>query len=181
MRQSLLAQYQRKKPWLIAIVVLLLLNICAIVALLVFQRPLLNQKKELVTEYRQGLAALERGDVNSVYRDGKSDLEKLRTMIPAKRQFAPFLAEIMADAADCHLSSDALTYKPEHLGQKKLLVYHISLSVSGRYADIRCYLHKMQSRKELVVIDAVTLKNDDPYVENVAMELKLTTYLRDGA
>jgi Tfp pilus assembly protein PilO len=175
------ALYKRKKPWLIVIVLLLFLNTGAIVAILFFQGPLLNQKRELVKEHRQGLAALERGDANSVYRDGKNDLEKLRTMIPAKRQFAPLLAEIMADAAACRVSSDALTYKPEHLGQKNLLVYHISLSVSGRYADIRCYLYKMQARKDLVVIDAVTLKNDDPYVEKVSMDLKLTTYLRDGA
>lgn len=176
-----MAFYQRKRPWLLVIIVLLLLNTGAIVALLFFQQPLLKQKRELVTEHRQGLAALERGDANSVYRDGKSDLEKLQALIPAKRQFAPFLAEIMADAAACHVSSDALTYKPEHLGQKKLLVYRISLSVSGRYADIRCFLYKMQARKELVVIDAVTLKNDDPYVEKVSMDLKLTTYLKDGA
>jgi len=181
MRQSLKALYQRKKPWLIVIGLLLLLNASAIVALLFFQQPLLNQKKELVKEQRKGLDAQVRGDVNSVYRDGKSDLEKLQTMIPAKRQFAPLLAEIMADAAACHVSSDALTYKPEHLGQKNLLVYHISLSVSGRYADLRCYLYKMQTRKDLVVIDAVMLKSEDPYVEKVSMDLKLTTYLRDGA
>lgn len=181
MRQSLKALYERKKPWLLVIVLLLLLNISAIVALLFFQQPLLKQKKELVTEQRKGLAAQVRGDANSVYRDGKSNLDKLQTMIPLKRQFAPLLAEIMADAAECHVSSDALTYKPEHLGQKKLLVYHISLSVSGRYADIRCYLYKMQARKELMVIDSVMLKSEDPYVEKVSMDLKLTTYLRDGA
>jgi len=181
MRQSLKALYQRKKPWLMVIVLLLLLNTGAIVALLFFQLPRLNQKRELVAEQRQGLAALERGDANSVYRDGKSDLEKLQAMIPSKRQFAPLLADIMADAAECHVSSDALTYIPESLGQKKLLVYHVSLVVSGRYADIRCYLYKMQTRKDLVVIDSVMLKNDDPYVEKVSMDLKLTTYLRDGA
>jgi Tfp pilus assembly protein PilO len=181
MRQSVLALYQRKKPWLLLIGVLILLNIIAIVGMVFFQKPLLDQKKELVTEQRNGLDALVRGDANSVYRDGKRDLEKLQGMIPPKRKFAPLLAEIMGAAAECHVSSDSLTYKPEYLDQKNLLIYHISLSVSGRYADIRCYLYKMQTRKELVVIDAVTLKNEDPYAEKVSMELQLTTYLRDGA
>lgn len=181
MRRSLKVLYERKKIWLQVIVLLLLLNISAIIALLFFQQPLLKQKKALVMEQRQGLAALERGDASTLYRKGKTDLEKLQGMIPLKRQFAPLLAEIMADAAECHVSSDALTYKPEYLSQKKLLVYHVSLSVSGRYADIRCYLYKMQTRKELVVIDSVMLKNEDPYVEKVSMDLKLTTYLRDGA
>lgn len=181
MRQFLMTLYQRKKPWLMVIVLLLLLNTGAFVAILFFQHPMLKQKKELVTEQRKDLDAQVRGDESSVFRKGKSDLAKLQAMIPAKRQFAPLLAEIMADAAACHLSSDALTYKPEHLGQKNLLVYQISLSVSGRYADIRCYLYKMQTRKDLVVIDAVLLQNEDPYVEKVSMDLKLTTYLRDGA
>lgn len=181
MRQSLKALYERKKPWLLLIVALLLLNFGAIAAIRIFQQPQLEQQEELLTEQGQGLAQLGRSDETAVYRDGKRDLEKLRALIPAKRQFAPLLADIMAEATACHVSSDALTYKPEHLSQQKLLVYHISLSVSGRYADIRCYLHKMQTRKELLVIDAVKLQNEDPYAEKVSMDLTLTAYLRDGA
>lgn len=181
MKQTVLALFQRKKPWLIAIGVLLLLNIIAIAGIAFFQLPAVLQKKELVTKQQKSLEALVRGDENAIYRKGKSDLVKLQETIPPKRGFAPLLAEIMDSSAECNLSTDSLTYKPEHLSQRNLLVYRIVLSVSGRYSAIRCFLHNMQARKELVVIDAMTLDNDDPYAENVSMELRLTVYLRDGA
>jgi len=181
MRELALELYQRKKPWLIAIGLLLLLNIMALVGIALFQQPVLNQKKELVTEQQKGLDAMAHGDRSSVYRNGKRDLEKLQAMIPPKREFAPLLGEIMDSSSECHVSSDSLTYKPEFLKERNLLVYHISLSVSGRYEAIRCFLYKMQTRKELVVIDGFTLKNEDPYAEKVTMDLQLTAYLRDGA
>jgi Tfp pilus assembly protein PilO len=181
MRQLALELYQQKKPWLIVIGLLLLLNIIAMVGIALFQLPVLDSKKELVTEQRKSLEATAHGDANSVYRNGKRDLEKLQAMIPSKRGFAPLLGEITDFSTECHVSSDALTYKPEYLKERNLLVYHIELSVSGRYSAIRCFLYKMRTIKELVVIDSLTLKNGDPYKENVSMELKLTAYLRDGA
>jgi len=181
MRQLVLEIYQRKKHWLIGIGLLLLLNIIALVGIAFFQLPALVHKKKIVTEQRKGLDAMDHGDASSVYRNGKRDLEKLQAMIPPKRGFAPLLGEIMDTSSECHVSSDALTYKPEYLKERNLLVYHIALSVSGRYSAIRCFLYKMQTKKELVVIDDLTLKNEDPYAENVSMDLKLTAYLRDGA
>lgn len=181
MRKLALELYRRKKPWLIVIGLLLLLNFIAMVGIGFFQQPELNHKKELVTERRKSLDAMNHGDANSVYRNGKKDLEKLQAVIPSKREFAPLLAEIIDSASECHVSSDSLTYNPEFLKDRNLLVYHIALSVSGRYAAIRCFLYKMQTRKELVVIDSISLQSEDPYVEKVSMDLTLTAYLRDGA
>lgn len=181
MRELALELYQRKKPWLIVIGLLLLLNIVAIVGIAFFQQPVVEHKKEIAKERQKGLDAMAHGDASSVYRNARKDLEKLQAMIPPKREFAPLLAEIMDSSGECHVSNDSLTYKPEFLPERNLLVYHISLSVSGRYEAIRCFLYKMQTRKELVVIDSITLKNEDPYAEKVTMDLQLTAYLRDGA
>ena len=181
MRQTLLALWQLKKPWFISIGALLLLNLIAATGIFLFQRPLLEQKMKLVTEQQKELDAQVRGDTSSVYRNGKRDLEKLQTFIPPKSQFAPLLGEIMGIATECQVSTDSLTYKPDYLKQRNLLLYHVSLSVTGRYSALRCYLYKMQTMKELVVIDTISLKSGDPYKEKVSMTLQLTTYLRDGA
>jgi type IV pilus assembly protein PilO len=181
MKQSVLELYQRKKNWLIAIGLLLLLNIFSFAGIALFQQPALDLKKGMVTEQRKGLDAMAGGDATAIYRKGKSDLEKIQAMIPPKRRFASLLGEIMDSATVCHVSSDSLTYKPEYLRERKLLAYRVSLSVSGRYAALRCFLYEMQTRKELVVVDGITLKNGDPYAEKVSMELKLTVYLRDDA
>ena len=181
MRQSVLELYQRKRPWFMVIGLLLLLNIIALAGIVLFQQPALDRKQELAAQRQKSLAAMVHGDTSAVYRTGKSDLEKLQALIPPKRGFAPLLGQIMDLSAECRLSTDSLTYKPAYLGQRNLLVYNISLSVSGRYSAIRCFLYKMQTKKELVVIDGITFANENPYAENVSMKLQLTAYLRDGA
>jgi Tfp pilus assembly protein PilO len=181
MKQFALELYHRKKPWLIAIALLLFLNISSFAGIALFQRPALDQKKETAAEQRKGLDAMSGGDADAVYRTGKSDLEKIRAVIPPKRRFALLLGEMTDSSTACQVATDSLTYKPERLREQKLLAYRIDLSVSGRYAAIRCFLNEMQSRKDLVVIDGIALKSDDPYAEKVSMELKLTAYLRDDA
>jgi len=178
-KQSALELYHRKKPWVIGIGLLLFLNIISFAGIVFFQRPALDHKRALATERQKDLDALTGGDVSAVYRAGKSDLAKLQAMIPPKRSFAPLLGDVMKSATVCRVSSEALTYKPEYLRERKLLAYRMALSVRGRYASLRCFLNEMQTRKELVVIDGMTLKSEDPYAENVSMELKLTAYLRD--
>jgi len=180
-KQCALELYHRKKPWVIGIGLLLFLNISFFAGIAFFQRPALDHKRALATERQKDLDALTGGDESAVYRAGKSDLEKLQAMIPPKRRFAPLLGEIMESATVCRISSESLTYKPEYLRERRLLAYRIDLSVRGRYASLRCFLNEMQTRKELVVIDGMTLKSEDPYAENVSMELKLTAYLRDDA
>jgi hypothetical protein len=180
-KKFVLELYHRKKNWVIGIGLLLFLNIISFAGIAFFQRPALEHKRALATERQKDLDALTGGDVSAVYRVGKSDLGKLQAMIPPKRRFAPLLGEIMESTTVCRISTESLTYKPEYLRERKLLAYRIALSVNGRYASLRCFLYEMQTKKELVVIDGITLKSDDPYAENVSMELKLTAYLRDEA
>jgi Tfp pilus assembly protein PilO len=179
MKQPTLELFHRKKNLLIAIGLLLFLNIISFAGIALFQKPELDQKKEIVAEQRKGLDTMAACDADAVYRTGKSDLEKIRAVIPPKRRFALLLGEMTDSSTACQVATDSLTYKPEHLRERKLLAYRIDLSVSGRYAAIRCFLNEMQSRKDLVVIDGIALKSDDPYAEKVTMELKLTAYLRD--
>lgn len=181
MKKFVLELYHRKKNWVIGIGLLLFLNIISFAGIAFFQRPALEHKRALATERQKDLDALTGGDVSAVYRVGKSDLGKLQAMIPPKRRFAPLLGEIMESTTVCRISTESLTYKPEYLRERKLLAYRIALSVNGRYASLRCFLYEMQTKKELLVIDGITLKSDDPYAENVSMELKLTAYLRDEA
>jgi hypothetical protein len=180
MKQSVLELYHRKKLWLLAAGLLLLLNIFSFAGIVLFQQPALDQKKRIVTEKQKGLSDAARDDSNAFYRNGKSDLEKIQSMILPKRRFAYLLGEIMDSSTLCNVSTDSLVYKPEPIRERKLLSYRIVLSLSGRYAALRCFLNEMQTRKDLVVIDGITLKNEDPYTEKVSMELRLTAYLRDG-
>lgn len=181
MKRQALELLQSQKPRVIAIGLLLILNIISFMFIGVFQKPALVRKKAAWTEQRKRLDSLARGDVTAAYRTARDDLEKIQSMIPPKRGFAALLGEITESSSQCGASVADITYKPDPIKDRKLLAYHITVSVKGRYSGVRCFLYDMQTRKDLVVIDGVALKNDDAYKENVSMELKLTAYLRDGA
>jgi hypothetical protein len=180
MKQQVLELIQKKRPWLIAIGVLLFMNILASVLIGMIQVPALDQKKVAWSEQRKRLDALARGDVTTAYRNAKADLEKIQAMIPEKRRFPSLLGEIMESSAACTVSTGAITYKPKSIKEQKLLAYEITMSVSGRYSAVRCFLYKMQTMEDLVVIDGIRLSNENPYAEDVTMELGLTAYLKDG-
>lgn len=180
MKQQVLELVQRKRPWLIAIVLLLLLNTAAFVFIGFFQKPALERKKGAWSEQRKRLDALARGDVTAAYRNAKADLERLQTMIPEKRRFPSLLGQIMESSSLCSVATESLTYKPKSVKEQQLFSYDVSMSVSGRYSAIRCFLYEMQTLEQLLVIDGIKLSNEDAYAENVSMELRITAYLRDG-
>jgi len=180
MKQQVLVLFRRKRPWLIAIGILLLLNIISFVFIGIFQNPALERKKGVWSEQRKRLDALARGDVTTAYLNAKADLERLQAMIPDKRRFPSLLGQIMDSSSLCSVATDSLTYKPQSIKEQKLLAYEMSMSVSGRYSAVRCFIYEMQTMEQLVVIDGIKLSNEDPYAENVSMELRMTAYLRDG-
>lgn len=181
MRRQALELLQKQRPWLTAIGILLALNIIGFAYVGLIQAPGLERKKAVAAEQRKRLDALARGDVTAAYRTAQEDLKKLESRILPKRRFAALLGEITDSASQCGVTADSITYKPEFIKERKLLAYKMTVSVSGRYSGVRCFLYEMQTREDLVVIDSLALKNEEVYSENVSMQLMLTAYLREGA
>ncbi len=87
---------------------------------------------------------------------------------------------IFDTAASDSVRVGSVSYKPSVVkGNSALLSYGITLSVNGSYAAVKNFLADMQKNGELIVIDGVTMSNNDPYEENVAMDLRLTVYLQE--
>ena len=181
MKQVLLELLHLKKRSLIAIFLLLLLNIGLYALVSGYQDSALVEAHTKWSNLRNRVAAADRGDVNVLYRQGKSDLEKLRFMIPLKRQFPRALGDVLDAAASSGVAIGAITYKPQVLKDENLLAYAVTMATSGSYAAVKSLLSDLQKNHELVVVEGVSLSNSDPYVENVSMELRLTVYLREGA
>jgi len=181
MKQILLELFRLKRRTLIAIGALLLVNFLLYAVIVVYQAPALIDARRVRNDLDGRLAALGRGDVTSVYRQGKSDLEKLRAMIPVKRDFPRLLGDIMDAASSSSVVLGGVTYKPQVIKDEKLLAYAVTMSVSGSYAGVKSFLADLQKNRELVVVDGVSFSSNDPYVENVSMDLRLTIYLREGA
>lgn len=181
MKQALLELIRLKRRWLIALGLLLLVNAALFALIGAWQEPALGESRRAWNDLRGRAAALGRGDVTAAYRQGKSDLERLRGMIPARREFPRLLGDIMDAAASSGVAVGGLSYKPQVVKDENLLAYGVTMSVNGRYAAVKSFLADLQGNRELVVIDGVGLSNPDPFVESVSMELRLTVYLREGA
>ena len=53
--------------------------------------------------------------------------------------------------------------------------------LSGSYADMRTFIHALETAPEFVVIDNVSLAEDDPDADSLVVTLRLSTYYREPA
>ena len=181
MIQALLEVLGQKKYLVIAIGVALLLNIILYAVIRGYQSPAISQAQAKANELKHRVALAGPGDVNTVYRQGKIDLEALQKMIPTKREFPGVLGDILDAAASSGVKMGNMTYKPQAIKDQNLLAYSVNTSVGGTYAAVKSFLADLQKNRKLVVIDTVLLTNSDPYEENVTLDLRLTVYLREAA
>jgi len=62
-----------------------------------------------------------------------------------------------------------------------LKALRISMILSGSYADMRTFIHALETAPEFVVIDNVSLAEDDPDADSLVVTLRLSTYYRESA
>ena len=183
MNQAFRELFLQKRRLLIALAVLLVLNISLYVANSAYLAPTIISSQASWNDLRQRVAVASRADVATVYRRGIDDLKKISTKIPVKRQFARVLGDILDSAVSSGVITGAVSYKPQAVKGQDLMVYGVSMSVSGSYAAVKSFLADLQKNGELIVVEGITLSNSDLFEENIVMEIHLSIYLqgREGA
>jgi type IV pilus assembly protein PilO len=183
MNQAFQELFRQKRTLLISLAVLLVLNIGLYVANSAYLAPAIISSQASWNDLRQRVAVAGRSDVASVYRRGNDDLKKISTRVPAKRQFVRVLGDILDSAASSGVVTGSVSYKPQPVKGQDLLIYTVSMSVSGSYAAVKSFLGDIQKNSELVVVDSINLSNGDLFEENVVMDIHLSIYLqgREGA
>lgn len=181
MKQAILELLRQKRLFLIFVGALLLADLILYAVVAYYQKPALSAATKGWDDLRGRVAVIGRGDVGTLYRQGKGDLEKLAVLIPERRQFPRVVGDMLDAAASSNVAMGAITYLPKAVKDENLLAYTLQMSVTGRYAAVKSFLSDMQKNRELIVIDGITLSNQDIFEENVTMELRLTVYLREGA
>lgn len=167
------------RAWLM--VILLVANLVLAAVATVLQAPELDRLRD---ERRELTARSDPAGGDGFARslaDRRKDLDTLRGMIPAKRDFPALLEEILESASSCGVVLGPVSYKATVLKERKLLAYELSLSVSGRYGGVKAFLFDLQMLEGLATVDGLTLTAGDPYAEKVAMDARLTVYLREDA
>lgn len=180
MKAALLELIRQKRRTLIVLGVLLGLTVLLSLVNRFYLEPAVIASQASWNELRQKVAAAGKADVETIYRRGVDDLKKMEALVPLKRQFPRVLGELLDSAASNGLSTGAVSYKPQVVkGQSDMLVYGLSMSVSGSYAAVKSFLADLQQFEEIVVIDGISLTNGDPYEENVVLDVKASIYLRN--
>lgn len=181
MRDALLEFARRKMRVLIAAILLFALTVALFVVVDGYQKPEIATAQQKWSELRGQAALAGQRDVSAMYRQSRSDLEKLRERIPPRRQFPQLLGDILEQAASSGVTTGPITYKPHAIKDEKLLAYELAMGVSGKYSAVKSFLTDLQKKQELVVVDDVSWINSDAFEENVTMDLHITIYLREDA
>ncbi|BCS53666.1 type 4a pilus biogenesis protein PilO [Geobacter sp. SVR] len=173
--------YRLKKRLVLVVGLLAILNVALACAVGYYTSPAVVEAQARWNDLRRKVALTGRGDVDAIYRQGKTDLETLKGRIPLKREFPRVLGDILEAASASGVTTANVSYKPQTVKDERLLAYGITMNVGGSYAALKSFIADLLKNRELVVVDGLSLVNADPYQESVTMNLHVTVYLREGA
>lgn len=181
MNQLIMEIYREKQASIILILLLIVLNVTLMLLISYYQEPLITNSQSQWNDHRRRIASAGSVDAASIYRQGTGDLEKFLAKVPAKREFARVLGDILEKASANSVVAGKISYKPVVVKETGLLSYQLSFSVNGEYAAVKSYLADLQNYPEILVVENVDFSNNDLFVENVEMHLRITVYLQGGA
>lgn len=181
MKRYLLEIISQKWRLLLVIFILIVLNVIFGIVVSVYQLPALTDLQTKWSNLRRQAAGAGKVDATTLHTQGSADLEKIKGLIPEKREFARVLSELYEFAASSAVEVGTVSYKPVPIKEESLLSYQLSFSVTGSYAAVKSYLADLQKYPQFIIVESVSFSNSDLFVESVLMDLRLTVYLREGA
>jgi type IV pilus assembly protein PilO len=168
----------RTIPFLIA--GLLILNVTLFLFLTLVSHPREESSRQALVKLQERVRRGSSGasDPESNFRQGHVDLEKFRSSIPPRQEFSDLLSDFYAIAVKAGLSVDQINYNPKELPQERLLSYSLSFGVTGRYDQIKRFIHDLEQSPRLIVIDKIALSaaRSQDLGRQVTLALAMTTY-----
>jgi len=116
-------------------------------------------------------------DRETLYRNGIADLAKFKERVYPKSQFARYIGELYNLGAKNGLEIDSIAYKPSLDKDDKLLSYALTLTVSGKYPQLKRFIYDLGAHGNIQVINAVSMvAANTPSVTAVQLQLQMTSY-----
>ncbi len=171
-----LEMFRLRKKTFLAILALAVANLALFCFIVNSQQPELETFQNNLLEARNRTP---RTAVNeaTTYAQGKRDLATFRAMIAPKRDFTRVIGELFETAANNSLGIGGISYKPETAkGAKGMLLYSLTLDVTGKYAAVKSFLMDLERIKEILVIDRISLNSSTDKRVSVNMKLNLSAY-----
>jgi type IV pilus assembly protein PilO len=175
-----------RKKTLYAVVTLFVAALSSQLFINLYQNP---RVEKLQTEWiklreQEGRGALLQ-DRETLYKNGISDLARFRERVYPKSQFARYIGDLYDLGAKNSLEIDSITYKPllnkddKSLLKKddKMLSYALSLTVSGRYPQLKKFIYDLGSNGNIQVINSISMvAANTPASAAVQLQLQMTSY-----
>lgn len=145
-----------------------------------FLAPRLVAGERQLTDVQQQLRRGDLTDRNVLQAAMESDLQRFRERIPPETALSGLLGDLAALAEASSLTIDQISYKPAVRPEMQLLAYELNFSVTGTYAELKRFIHGLESSPRLIVIDQISLSSgkEDEGEERVSLALRLTTYFQ---
>lgn len=169
-----------KKRTLIALTVLFAVSLALQLFVSLYQAPRADKLQVewmKLREFEGRGAALQ--DRETVYRNGVAALAKFREKIYPKNQFARFIGELYELASKSSLELASITYKPTLDKEKNLLTYAMTLTVSGKYPQLKRFIYDLGAGNgNVLVIDSIAMSASGASSETVQLQLLVTTFFK---
>lgn len=118
-------------------------------------------------------------DRETLYRNGLADLEKFRAKIYPKTQFARFIGELYETASKNSLELNSITYKPSLGKEDPLLNYALTLTVSGKYTQLKRFIYDLGAGGgNILVIDSISMTASGASSDAVQLQVQITSWFK---
>ena len=115
-------------------------------------------------------------------RKAQKDLSQVWALLPAERDFAPLALGISEEAKRDRVTMPALSYKTEPTVVASTSKGLLQGPMSGRYEDLRRFIHNLETADELLFIEDLELtRSGDVHDERLTFNIKIATYLRSDS
>jgi Tfp pilus assembly protein PilO len=177
------------RAWLVPLAIVLIINAVVLVAVVLPLSRAVAGNEQRALAAQTALAAAEK-DVKAAeaQRDGKaqatSDLDVFyREVLPGDVAAARRLTHVkLAQMASSHdVLYERGSTAAERIKESTLERLHVSMSLAGEYADIREFLHELETATDFVVIDNILLSDDAKDKGGLSLTLEVSTYYPAGA
>jgi len=100
------------------------------------------------------------------------------TLVDARRMVYPRL-ELMA--RDARLRPADTRVEPVKMRDRTLQELRINMTLTGSYASVRDFIHRLEQSKDFLVIDRVVLKENNADDSQLSLQVDLSTYFKEQA
>lgn len=184
-RQLLQQLWQSQRSLLVLLTLLILANLTLF---LTVERLLVPDVTELESRYIRRQAEVRQllrhqlGRADSPEQQfvlASQDLDEFYRSIPVYADFTGLISELVNLSAQAGLDITQINYQPERDLQGALLRYDLAFNVSGRYEQLKKFIHTLEQSDRLLIIRSIGLQSSNE--GGVNLRLSLETYFRTEA